>query len=46
MSLKKKKKGGLKLSVQKTKIVESGAIMPWQIDQETMETVMDFISLS
>ena len=43
---KKKKKVGLKLNVQKTKIVESGAIMPLQIDQETMETVMDFISLS
>ena len=36
-------KVGLKLSIQKTKIRESGPITSWQIDGETMETVMDFI---
>ena len=36
-------KVGLKLSVQKTKIMASGPIAPWQIDGETMETVTDFI---
>ena len=34
---------GLKLNVQKTKIMASGPITSWQIDQETMETVIDFI---
>ena len=37
------KKVGLKLSVQKTKIMASGPITSWQIDGETMETVADFI---
>ena len=37
------KKGGLKLSIQKTKIMASGPIISWQIDGETMETVADFI---
>ena len=36
-------KVGLKLSVQKTKIMASSPISSWQIDQETMETVTDFI---
>ena len=36
-------KGGLKLSIQKTKIMASGPITSWQIDGETMETVTDFI---
>ena len=36
-------KAGLKLSVQKTKIMASGPITSWQIDGETMETVTDFI---
>ena len=36
-------KGGLKLSIQKTKIMASSPITPWQIDGETMETVTDFI---
>ena len=36
-------KVGLKLSVQKTKIMASGPITSWQIDGETMETVRDFI---
>ena len=34
---------GLKLSIQKTKIMASGSITSWQIDGETMETVSDFI---
>ena len=36
-------KVGLKLSIQKTKIMASGPITLWQIDGETMETVTDFI---
>ena len=36
---------GLKLSIQKTKIMASGPITPWQINGETMETVTDFILL-
>ena len=36
-------KPGLKLSVQKPKIMASGPITSWQIDRETMETVRDFI---
>ena len=36
-------KVGLKLNIQKTKIMASGAITSWQIDGETMETVIDFI---
>ena len=38
-------KVGLKLNIQKTKIVASGSITSWQIDGETMETVRDFIFL-
>ena len=38
-------KVGLKLHIQKTKIVASGPITSWQIDGETMETVRDFIFL-
>ena len=38
-------KAGLKLNVQKTKIMASGPITSWQIDGETMDTVKDFISL-
>ena len=34
---------GLKLNIQKSKIVASGPIISWQIDGETMETVRDFI---
>ena len=33
---------GLKLNIQKTKIMASGPITSWQIDRETMETVRDF----
>ena len=38
-------KVGLKLSIQKTKIMASGPITSWQIDGETVETVSDFIFL-
>ena len=38
-------KVGLKLNIQKTKIMASGSITSWQIDGETMETVADFIFL-
>ena len=41
----KKEKAGLKLNVQKTKIMASGPITSWQIDGETVETVTDFIFL-
>ena len=34
---------GLKLNIQKTKIMASGTITSWQIDGETMETVRDYI---
>ena len=37
------KKVGIKLSIQKTKIMASGPITSWEIDGETMQTVMDFI---
>ena len=36
-------KVGLKLNIQKTKIMASGPITSWQIDRETLETVRDFI---
>ena len=39
-------KVGLKLNIQKTKIMASGPIILWQIDGETMETVTDFIFLA
>ena len=42
---KKSEKAGLKLNIQKTKIMASGPITSWQIDGETMETVSDFIFL-
>ena len=38
-------KVGLKLNIQKTKIMASGLITPWEIDGETVETVSDFIFL-
>ena len=37
---------GLKLNIQKTKVMASSPITPWQIDGETTETVSDFIFLS
>ena len=39
------KKAGLKLNIQKSKIMASGSITSWQIDREEMETVRDFIFL-
>ena len=42
---KENEKIGLKLNIQKMKIMASGPITPWQIDRETMETVTDFIFL-
>ena len=36
-------KAGLKLNIQKTKVVASGPITSWEIDGETVETVADFI---
>ena len=41
----KSEKVGLKLNIQKTKIMASGPITSWEIDQETVETVSDFIFL-
>ena len=43
MKVKKSEKVGLKLNIQKTKIMASGLIASWQIDGETLETVADFI---
>ena len=46
MKLKEEsEKAGLKLNIQKTKIMASGPIISWQIDRETMEIVTDFIFL-
>ena len=39
----KNKNVGLKLNIEETKIMASGPITSWQIDEETMETVRDFI---
>ena len=36
---------GLKLNIQKTKIMPSGSVTSWQIDRETVETMADFISV-
>ena len=41
MKVKESEKVGLKLNIQKTKIMVSGPITSWQIDGETMETVRD-----
>ena len=43
MKVKESEKVGLKLNIQKTKIMAYGPITSWQIDGETMETVTDFI---
>ena len=43
--LMKVKEVGLKLNIQKTKIMASGPITSWEIDGETVETVSDFIFL-
>ena len=43
MKVKESEKVGLKLNIQKTKIMASGPITSWEIDGETVETVTDFI---
>ena len=43
MKVKESEKVGLKLNIQKTKIMASGPITSWQIDGETVDTVADFI---
>ena len=45
MKVEENEKAGLKLNVQKTKIMESGPITSWPMDEEKMETVADFIFL-
>ena len=45
MKVKETEKVGLKLNIQKTKIMSPDPIISWQIDGETMETVRDFIFL-
>ena len=45
MKVKEKSEKGLKLNIQKTKIMAFGPITSWQIDGETMETVTEFIFL-
>ena len=42
MKVKESEKGGLKLNIQKTKIMASGPITSWEIDGETVETVADY----
>ena len=43
LKVKESEKVGLKLNIQKTKIMASGPITSWEIDGETVETVSDFI---
>ena len=43
LNIEESEKVGLKLNIQKTKIMASGPITSWQIDGETVETVADFI---
>ena len=43
MKIKKSEKAGLKLNIQKMKMMTSGPITSWEIDGETVETVSDFI---
>ena len=45
MKVKESEKVGLKLNIQKTKIMASSPITSWQIDGETVETVTDYIFL-
>ena len=45
MKVKESEEAGLKLNIQKTKIMASSPITSWQIDGETMQTVRDFIFL-
>ena len=44
MKVKESEKAGLKINIQKTKIMTSSHITSWQINGETVETVSDFIS--
>ena len=46
MRVKESEKVGLKLNIQKTKIMASGPTTSWEIDGETVETVSDFIFLA
>ena len=46
MKVKESEKVGLKLNIQKTKIMASGPITSWQIDKKIVETVADFIFLA
>ena len=46
MKVKENEKVGLKLNIQKTKIMASDPITSWQIDGETMKTMRDFIFLA
>ena len=46
MKVKESEKVGLKLNIQKTKIMASGPITSWEIDGETVETVSDFVTRS
>ena len=46
MKMKESEKAGLKINIQKTKIMAYGPITSWQIQWETLETVTDFIFLS
>ena len=43
MKVKEESEKGLKLNIQKTKIMASGPITSWEIDAETVETLSDFI---
>ena len=43
MKVKENEKAGLKLNIEKTKVMASGLITLWQIDGETMETVTDYL---
>ena len=45
MKVKEREKAGLKLNIQKMKIMASGPIISWQTDGETMETMTDFLFL-
>ena len=45
MSVKENEKAGLKLNIQKTKIMASGPITAWQIEREKVEEVTDFLFL-
>ena len=45
MKVKEESENGLKLNIQKTKIMTSGPITSWEIDRETVEIVRDFIFL-